>query len=160
MSVIDVSPMSSSLTSSPAPDGAVFGVGTAPEVLDVPPATACCRCAIALRSVLQIVPLHCRWAWCLPCGFGSVVPYFYVIYFGILLGELSRSRPLLIHASVLATTDQRFDCGVAICSAPGSAGWPCMQAEIWKGVGQVYVDGQISHRPAALLRGESRAEQP
>ena len=25
------------------------------------------------------------WAWCLPCGFAHVVPYFYVIYFGILL---------------------------------------------------------------------------
>ena len=25
------------------------------------------------------------WAWCLPCGFTHVVPYFYVIYFGILL---------------------------------------------------------------------------
>ena len=25
------------------------------------------------------------WAWCLPCGFKHVAPYFYVIYFGILL---------------------------------------------------------------------------
>eukprot|EP01127_Copromyxa_protea_P001766 TRINITY_DN11687_c0_g1_i1.p1 TRINITY_DN11687_c0_g1~~TRINITY_DN11687_c0_g1_i1.p1 ORF type:complete len:421 (+),score=94.03 TRINITY_DN11687_c0_g1_i1:17-1279(+) len=25
------------------------------------------------------------WAWCLPTGFGSIIPYFYVIYFGILL---------------------------------------------------------------------------
>jgi protein-S-isoprenylcysteine O-methyltransferase Ste14 len=25
------------------------------------------------------------WAWCLPCGFSHLVPYFYVIYFGILL---------------------------------------------------------------------------
>jgi len=25
------------------------------------------------------------WAWCLPCGFAHVVPYFYVVYFGILL---------------------------------------------------------------------------
>ncbi|GAA5846340.1 hypothetical protein JCM9279_001332 [Rhodotorula babjevae] len=25
------------------------------------------------------------WAWCLPCGFQSPLPYFYVIYFGILL---------------------------------------------------------------------------
>lgn len=25
------------------------------------------------------------WAWCLPCGFGSIVPYFYVIYFAVLL---------------------------------------------------------------------------
>ena len=24
-------------------------------------------------------------AWCLPCGFGSVVPYFYAIYFAVLL---------------------------------------------------------------------------
>jgi delta14-sterol reductase len=30
------------------------------------------------------------WAWCLPCGFGSVVPFFYVIYFGCLL--LHRER--------------------------------------------------------------------
>lgn len=28
------------------------------------------------------------WAWCLPCGLGSgLVPYFYVIYFAVLLGE-------------------------------------------------------------------------
>lgn len=25
------------------------------------------------------------WAWCLPCGFTSPLPYFYVIYFAILL---------------------------------------------------------------------------
>ncbi|KAK9904927.1 hypothetical protein WJX75_005751 [Coccomyxa subellipsoidea] len=25
------------------------------------------------------------WAWCLPCGFDHIVPYFYVIYFGALL---------------------------------------------------------------------------
>lgn len=25
------------------------------------------------------------WAWCLPCGFQSPLPYFYVIYFAILL---------------------------------------------------------------------------
>lgn len=25
------------------------------------------------------------WAWCLPCGFDSIIPYFYVIYFGSLL---------------------------------------------------------------------------
>jgi len=25
------------------------------------------------------------WAWCLPCGFGSIIPYFYVAYFGTLL---------------------------------------------------------------------------
>ena len=25
------------------------------------------------------------WAWCLPCGFGNVIPYFYVVYFGVLL---------------------------------------------------------------------------
>lgn len=25
------------------------------------------------------------WAWCLPCGSGSIVPYFYVIYFAVLL---------------------------------------------------------------------------
>ena len=29
--------------------------------------------------------LWCRWSWCLPCGFGNIVPYFYVIYFGMLL---------------------------------------------------------------------------
>ena len=28
-----------------------------------------------------------RWAWCLPCGFAHIVPYFYVIYFGALLGK-------------------------------------------------------------------------
>jgi len=26
-------------------------------------------------------------AWCLPCGAGSCVPYFYAVYFGVLLGE-------------------------------------------------------------------------
>lgn len=25
------------------------------------------------------------WAWCLPCGFETPIPYFYVIYFAILL---------------------------------------------------------------------------
>ena len=30
------------------------------------------------------------WAWCLPCGFNCIVPYFYVIYFGVLL--LHRER--------------------------------------------------------------------
>ena len=25
------------------------------------------------------------WAWCLPCGLDHVVPYFYVVYFGVLL---------------------------------------------------------------------------
>eukprot|EP01094_Clydonella_sp_ATCC50884_P026021 TRINITY_DN7008_c0_g1_i2.p1 TRINITY_DN7008_c0_g1~~TRINITY_DN7008_c0_g1_i2.p1 ORF type:complete len:441 (+),score=98.36 TRINITY_DN7008_c0_g1_i2:59-1381(+) len=25
------------------------------------------------------------WSWCLPCGFNNILPYFYVIYFGILL---------------------------------------------------------------------------
>ncbi|KAG0177081.1 hypothetical protein DFQ28_010911 [Apophysomyces sp. BC1034] len=29
-------------------------------------------------------------SWCLPCGFGSVIPYFYAIYFGVLL--LHRER--------------------------------------------------------------------
>jgi delta14-sterol reductase len=27
------------------------------------------------------------WAWCLPTGFSSPIPYFYVIYFGILLAH-------------------------------------------------------------------------
>jgi Delta14-sterol reductase len=26
------------------------------------------------------------WSWCLPCSFSSIVPYFYVVYFGVLLG--------------------------------------------------------------------------
>ena len=30
------------------------------------------------------------WAWCLPCGFTSPVPYFYVIYFGVLLAHRER----------------------------------------------------------------------
>ncbi|KAL4402652.1 Erg24, C-14 sterol reductase [Malassezia pachydermatis] len=25
------------------------------------------------------------WAWCLPCGFGTPIPYFYVVYFAVLL---------------------------------------------------------------------------
>lgn len=29
---------------------------------------------------------RCSWAWCLPTGFQSIIPYFYVIYFGVLLG--------------------------------------------------------------------------
>jgi hypothetical protein len=35
-----------------------------------------------------------RWAWCLPCGFQSIIPYFYVIYFGVLLGKLPRIQML------------------------------------------------------------------
>lgn len=30
--------------------------------------------------------MSCRLAWCLPCGYQHVIPYFYAIYFGILLG--------------------------------------------------------------------------
>lgn len=30
------------------------------------------------------------WSWCLPCGFDHIVPYFYVIYFGILLVHRER----------------------------------------------------------------------
>jgi protein-S-isoprenylcysteine O-methyltransferase Ste14 len=30
------------------------------------------------------------WAWCLPCGFGSPLPYFYVVYFTILLVHRER----------------------------------------------------------------------
>lgn len=37
-------------------------------------------------SMLYRMCLACRWAWCLPCGFGSIIPYFYVIYFAVLLG--------------------------------------------------------------------------
>jgi len=25
------------------------------------------------------------WAWCLPCGFSTPIPYFYVVYFAVLL---------------------------------------------------------------------------
>lgn len=32
---------------------------------------------------------QCRLSWCLPCGFDSIIPYFYVIYFAILLGKLN-----------------------------------------------------------------------
>ena len=34
-----------------------------------------------------------RWAWCLPTGFQSIIPYFYVIYFGVLLGGRARVLP-------------------------------------------------------------------
>jgi len=30
------------------------------------------------------------WSWCLPCGFDHILPYFYVIYFGILLAHRER----------------------------------------------------------------------
>lgn len=40
--------------------------------------------------------LLCRWAWCLPCGFDHVVPYFYVIYFGALLGEPLHTTDFLL----------------------------------------------------------------
>lgn len=30
------------------------------------------------------------WAWCLPCGFESIIPYFYVVYFGVLLVHRDR----------------------------------------------------------------------
>ena len=26
-------------------------------------------------------------AWCLPCGYNHIIPYFYAIYFGVLLGK-------------------------------------------------------------------------
>jgi protein-S-isoprenylcysteine O-methyltransferase Ste14 len=29
-------------------------------------------------------------AWCLPCGFGSPIPYFYIVYFTILLVHRER----------------------------------------------------------------------
>lgn len=35
--------------------------------------------------VFVFLPLPQAWAWCLPCGLDDIVPYFYVIYFGILL---------------------------------------------------------------------------
>ena len=39
-------------------------------------------------------------SWCLPCGFDHIVPYFYAIYFAVLLGEPFRlhglSPPLLL----------------------------------------------------------------
>lgn len=34
----------------------------------------------------------CRLAWCLPCGFRHVVPYYYAVYFGALLG--ARYHPI------------------------------------------------------------------
>ncbi len=30
------------------------------------------------------------WAWCLPCGTASIIPYFYVVYFGVLLAHRER----------------------------------------------------------------------
>ena len=50
--------------------------------------TLCDTCH-AIRSESMTCP--CRWAWCLPCGFTHIVPYFYVIYFGTLLGETTLS---------------------------------------------------------------------
>ena len=50
---------------------------------------------IAICEWSHLFCVLCRWAWCLPCGFNSIVPYFYVIYFGILLG-MSR-LPSLLH---------------------------------------------------------------
>ncbi len=43
----------------------------------------------------------CRWSWCLPCGFGSIVPYFYVIYFAVLLG-MSNGLFALVSSSAAA----------------------------------------------------------
>lgn len=46
----------------------------------------------------------CRWSWCLPCGFGSIVPYFYVIYFAVLLGKCHHVMlPMLIYMLAAAS---------------------------------------------------------
>ena len=37
-------------------------------------------------------------AWCLPCGFDSIIPYFYAIYFAILLiHRASRDDEMCYH---------------------------------------------------------------
>ena len=51
------------------------------------------------------------WAWCLPTGFQSIIPYFYVAYFGVLLGEPS-ARALLCPAALR--------CNVTFCAGQES----------------------------------------
>ena len=51
------------------------------------PAAYLCLPLIWLSLHHPLILSACRWAWCLPCGFDSIIPYFYVIYFGVLLGE-------------------------------------------------------------------------
>ena len=60
-----------------------------------------------------------RWAWCLPCGTGSVVPYFYVIYFAVLLCALPSAAPHdLVAQELRALLCAHVLLSVA-CSAPG-----------------------------------------
>ena len=57
------------------------------------------------KSCCKQICFCCRWSWCLPCGFGSIVPYFYVIYFAVLLGKQSymqTSHCLLAHEFSIA----------------------------------------------------------
>ena len=56
-------------------DSAVVLTGLAAELLVVLPSQQSTEAVLHSR----------RWAWCLPCGRDSIVPYFYVIYFAILL---------------------------------------------------------------------------
>ena len=44
----------------------------------------------AARHINYLGDWVMAWAWCLPCGFSSVVPYFYVVYFGALLVHRER----------------------------------------------------------------------
>lgn len=44
------------------------------------------HCAGVASAARDPVGAECRWAWCLPCGSQSIIPYFYVIFFGVLLG--------------------------------------------------------------------------
>lgn len=38
----------------------------------------------------QLLKMGVRLAWCLPCGFRRPLPYFYVVYLGVLLVHRAR----------------------------------------------------------------------
>ena len=46
---------------------------------------------LRVQALTLLLHSH-RWSWCLPCGTGSIVPYFYVIYFAVLLRAHVRYR--------------------------------------------------------------------
>lgn len=50
------------------------------------------------RHVNYLGDLLMGLAWCLPCGFGHLLPYFYIIYFTWLLVHRERRDDAMCHA--------------------------------------------------------------
>ena len=89
----------------------------------------CLGVAVTSFALLKRVSFHphavaCRWSWCLPCGFGSIIPYFYVIYFAVLLGKCEYSTLPGLHACLC------FTC-ILPCSASRVERRACVQQEVW-----------------------------